>query len=177
MEEGRSSLKGRMRTLTGLFSRNKEKSSATSVIEESGAVEEDVKQGEVPIFFRYMRMNEISMTITYFHKNKSWMNAKEMKVNLAPFIRHGKFNRFVCDCNPQREARLREVREPLQEELHLADPQSTQAEVPQTHSERGPRGRRGKQEGNKATKGAQVPVRRLRMSILLYSFGIRTHQS
>lgn len=46
---------------------------------------------EFPIFFKYCRMNEISMTITYFHENNSFLNSKELKVKLKPFISHYKF--------------------------------------------------------------------------------------
>ena len=46
---------------------------------------------EFPIFFKYCRMNEISMTITYFHENNSFLNSKELKIKLKPFISHYKF--------------------------------------------------------------------------------------
>ena len=43
------------------------------------------------MFFKYFRMNEISMTITYYHEKNSFLNSKDLKVKLAPFISHNKF--------------------------------------------------------------------------------------
>ena len=39
-------------------------------------------------------MNEIMVSITYFHKKNSFFNSKDLKVKLTPFIRHGKFINF-----------------------------------------------------------------------------------
>ena len=39
-------------------------------------------------------MNEISMTITYFHEKNSFLNSKELKIKLAPFINHYNFLPF-----------------------------------------------------------------------------------
>ena len=39
-------------------------------------------------------MNEIGVSITYFHKKNSFFNTKDLKIKLAPFIRHGKFVSF-----------------------------------------------------------------------------------
>ena len=47
-----------------------------------------------PVFFKYFRMNEIQMTITYFHDKNSFLNSKELKVKLTPFISHYKFLPF-----------------------------------------------------------------------------------
>ncbi len=54
---------------------------------------EQAKQ-EFPIFFRYTRMNEIMVSITYFHKKNSFFNSKDLKIKLTPFIRHQKFNTY-----------------------------------------------------------------------------------
>jgi hypothetical protein len=49
---------------------------------------------EFPVFFKYFRMNEISMTITYYHEKNSFLNSKDLRVKLAPFISHYKFLPF-----------------------------------------------------------------------------------
>ena len=46
------------------------------------------------MFFKYFRMNEISVTITYFHDKNSFLNSKELRVKLKPFISHYKFLPF-----------------------------------------------------------------------------------
>lgn len=51
-------------------------------------------KSEFPIFFRYTRMNEVMVSITYFHKKNSFFNTKDLKIKLTPFIRHGKFVNF-----------------------------------------------------------------------------------
>lgn len=38
-----------------------------------------------------MRMNEVSMNITYYHKNNHLLNIKEFKLKLPPHISHGTF--------------------------------------------------------------------------------------
>ncbi len=40
------------------------------------------------------RLNEIAVSITYHHNKSSFLNTKDLKVRLAPFIRHGKFVSF-----------------------------------------------------------------------------------
>ncbi|CDW78547.1 UNKNOWN [Stylonychia lemnae] len=52
------------------------------------------QQKSFPIFFRYMRMNEINVSITYFQNKNSFFNTKNLKIKMAPFIRHGKFVTF-----------------------------------------------------------------------------------
>ena len=49
---------------------------------------------QYPIFFRYMRMNEIGVSITYYHNKNSFFNSKDLKIKIIPFIRHGKFVTF-----------------------------------------------------------------------------------
>jgi len=44
-----------------------------------------------PVFFRYMRMNEVSVNITYYHKKSHLLNIKEFKLKLPPLISHGTF--------------------------------------------------------------------------------------
>lgn len=39
-------------------------------------------------------MNEVMVSITYFHKKNSFFNSKDLKIKLTPFIRHGKFVNF-----------------------------------------------------------------------------------
>ena len=36
-------------------------------------------------------MNEISVHITYFHKKNSWLNIKNLRLKVPPYINHGKF--------------------------------------------------------------------------------------
>jgi hypothetical protein len=49
---------------------------------------------EFPIFFRYMRMNDFNVSMTYYHNKSSFLNTKDLKLRIAPFIRHGKFVTF-----------------------------------------------------------------------------------
>ena len=42
-------------------------------------------------FFRYLRINEIRVNLTYIHSKSSRLNVSNMDVRLAPFIKHGKF--------------------------------------------------------------------------------------
>jgi hypothetical protein len=39
-------------------------------------------------------MNEVIVSITYFHKKNSFFNSKDLKIKISPFIRHGKFVNF-----------------------------------------------------------------------------------
>lgn len=39
-------------------------------------------------------MNEINIAITYFHEKNSFLNSKDLKIKLAPFISHYKFLPF-----------------------------------------------------------------------------------
>jgi len=39
-------------------------------------------------------MNEIMVSITYFHEKNSFFNSKDLKIKLTPFIKHQKFNTF-----------------------------------------------------------------------------------
>lgn len=52
------------------------------------------KKADFPIYFRYTRMNEVMVSITYFHQKNSFFNSKDLKIKLTPFIRHGKFINF-----------------------------------------------------------------------------------
>jgi hypothetical protein len=54
----------------------------------------DQAKMDFPIFFRYTRINEVVVSITYFHKKNSFFNSKDLKLKLIPFIRHGKFVNF-----------------------------------------------------------------------------------
>jgi hypothetical protein len=74
---------------------------------DDNVVKTDQVKAEFPIFFRYTRMNEIIVSITYFHKKNSFFNSKDLKIKITPFIRHGKFVNF--------QEALRKVRAPLQE--------------------------------------------------------------
>lgn len=47
-----------------------------------------------PVFFKYFRMNEISMKITYHHEQNSFLNLRDQQVKLCPFISHYKFLPF-----------------------------------------------------------------------------------
>jgi hypothetical protein len=40
------------------------------------------------MFFKYFRMNEINMKVTYFHEKSSFLNSKDLEVKLSPFISH-----------------------------------------------------------------------------------------
>ena len=61
---------------------------------DDNVVKADQVKVEFPIFFRYTRMNEIIVSITYFHKKNSFFNSKDLKIKITPFIRHGKFVNF-----------------------------------------------------------------------------------
>jgi len=61
---------------------------------DDNVVKTDQAKAEIPIFFRYTRMNEIIVSITYFHKKNSFFNSKDLKIKISPFIRHGKFVNF-----------------------------------------------------------------------------------
>ncbi len=61
---------------------------------EDNVVKTEQAKAEIPIFFRYTRMNEIIVSITYFHKKNSFFNSKDLKIKISPFIRHGKFVTF-----------------------------------------------------------------------------------
>ena len=47
-----------------------------------------------PVFFKYFRMNEINMNITYFHEKSSFLNSKDLQIKLSPFISHYQFMPF-----------------------------------------------------------------------------------
>lgn len=49
---------------------------------------------DFPVFFKYFRMNEIQMSITYYHEKNSFLNSKDLTVKLTPFISHYKFVPF-----------------------------------------------------------------------------------
>ena len=49
---------------------------------------------DFPVFFKYFRMNEIQMSITYHHEKNSFLNSKDLTVKLTPFISHYKFVPF-----------------------------------------------------------------------------------
>jgi hypothetical protein len=61
---------------------------------DDNVVKADQVKVEFPIFFRYIRMNEIIVSITYFHKKNSFFISKDLKIKITPFIRHGKFVNF-----------------------------------------------------------------------------------
>ena len=64
------------------------------VIQKNSARRKNVIVHEFPVFFKYFRMNEISMSITYFHEERSLLNSKDLTIKLAPFISHYKFLPF-----------------------------------------------------------------------------------
>lgn len=39
-------------------------------------------------------MNEIGVSLTYFHEKNSFFNSKDLKIKVIPFIRHAKFVTF-----------------------------------------------------------------------------------
>lgn len=39
-------------------------------------------------------MNEIGVSLTYFHDKNSFFNTKDLKIRIIPFIRHAKFVTF-----------------------------------------------------------------------------------
>lgn len=49
------------------------------------------KDQQFQSFFRYLRINEIQVQITYIHSKKSTLNVHNMNLRLQPFIIHGKF--------------------------------------------------------------------------------------
>ena len=44
-----------------------------------------------PVYFRYFRINEIGVSLTYKHSESSWLNTKNLRIVIKPFIKHGKF--------------------------------------------------------------------------------------
>ena len=44
-----------------------------------------------PVYFRYFRINEIGVSLTYKHSESSWLNTKNLRIIIKPFIKHGKF--------------------------------------------------------------------------------------
>lgn len=47
-----------------------------------------------PVFFRYFRINEIGVEVTYKHKESSMLNTKNLRITVKPFIRHSNFMTF-----------------------------------------------------------------------------------
>ena len=44
-----------------------------------------------PVYFRYFRINEIGVSLTYKHSESSWLNTKNLRIVIKPSIKHGKF--------------------------------------------------------------------------------------
>jgi hypothetical protein len=44
-----------------------------------------------PHFLRYMRINELTMQISYFHAQSSLFNIKDLRLRMPPYISHGTF--------------------------------------------------------------------------------------
>ena len=44
-----------------------------------------------PIYFRYFRINEIGVSLTYKHSDNSMLNTKNLRIIIKPFIKHSKF--------------------------------------------------------------------------------------
>jgi hypothetical protein len=51
---------------------------------DDNVVKTDQVKAEFLIFFRYTRMNEIIVSITYFHKKNSFFNSKDLKFKSPP---------------------------------------------------------------------------------------------
>lgn len=47
-----------------------------------------------PVFFRYFRINEIGVALTYKHSDSSMLNTKNLRITIKPFIKHCKFVNF-----------------------------------------------------------------------------------
>jgi hypothetical protein len=52
-------------------------------------------QSAYPVYFRYFRINEIAVALTYKHKESSLLNTKNLRIIIKPFIKHGKFVTFA----------------------------------------------------------------------------------
>lgn len=63
-------------------------------MQKNSAMRNSIIVHELPVFFKYFRMNEISMNITYFHEERSLLNSKDLTIKLAPYISHYKFLPF-----------------------------------------------------------------------------------
>lgn len=48
----------------------------------------------IPTFFRYFRINEINVNITYWQGENSFMNTWNLKIKIPAFIRNWKFETF-----------------------------------------------------------------------------------
>ena len=47
-----------------------------------------------PVYFRYFRINEIGVSLTYKHSESSMLNTKNLRIIIKPFIKHSKFVTF-----------------------------------------------------------------------------------
>ena len=47
-----------------------------------------------PVYFRYLRINEIGVSLTYKHSDGSMLNTKNLRIIIKPFIKHSKFVTF-----------------------------------------------------------------------------------
>jgi len=43
------------------------------------------------VFLKIFKMNEINVTITYFHEKNSFLNSRDLRFKLAPFMSRCKF--------------------------------------------------------------------------------------
>jgi hypothetical protein len=53
--------------------------------------QEDVRH---PVYFKYFRINEIGVSLTYKHSDSSMLNTKNLRIIIKPFIKQGKFVSF-----------------------------------------------------------------------------------
>ena len=65
---------------------------------DSGGKAKDIDEKSLvvafPVFFKYFRMNEINMSITYFHEKNSFLNSKDLNIKLSAFTTHYQFMAF-----------------------------------------------------------------------------------
>ena len=47
-----------------------------------------------PVYFRYFRINEIGVSLTYKHSESSMLNTKNLRIVIKPFIKHSRFVTF-----------------------------------------------------------------------------------
>ncbi|CAI2377773.1 unnamed protein product [Moneuplotes crassus] len=57
--------------------------------------EKKEKSTALPVFFRYFSINEICVVLTYKHSESSWLNTKNLRITIKPFIKNAKFMTFA----------------------------------------------------------------------------------
>jgi hypothetical protein len=78
----------------GLNNFKKMISNKVKTIRNYASKSKDEKVVRHPVYFRYFRINEIGVSLTYKHGENSMLNTKNLRIIIKPFIKHGKFITF-----------------------------------------------------------------------------------